>query len=722
MTKTKTKSFALLAMLAILLAGCSMWTNFTTYFNRYYNAKEKFLEAEEAIKEAKQELFEFRSGKVVSKAKAPLESVIEGCSKILQYNQESSYVNDALFLIGKAFYYQQKYLKADRKFAELFAQGKTDLYLDSKLWLSKTKLQLRNFDIGLKLIDEVTDSAIISENEEIYIDALITKTAFYLFRGNYEGAIVSAQKLADVSSSDKLKAEVYFEIGKMNQEIGNSEEALNYFAKVNEYSPTFEVEVSSKLEVARLKSRLDKNEESLILLEEMKSESKYEKYYADIDLELGVVNLELGNYNESLDILTEVDTVYEKSPSGGLARYYKGVLYETGLGIIDSAITYYKAAVSSLAPREFQDLARDRAKLLKNYVDLKKDIDGYYTKYAYLEDSTLYVQDSLAYEKMWREDSLKMVDRIELKSFTHERIKERALSAVNGILEKKYGDIKPEKNTFTAEELNIRLSKVQYEMGVYFYNDMMEYDSAAYYFDQVLEYYPDSIKTPQLVYTLASFYSTIRDTVLSDSLFNYVYENYKTELIANEAAKRIGQPLYEFETDPAKDIFLTAEKKYDSGNYNEALSEFKDIYTNYKESPYAPKALLASSYIYKEEIKNVDSTLAVYDSLAKNYPGTDYVKAISSRQTKYRSFIRARQDSLNRIKQDSLNMQMTDSLSAIPSNDSLNVITNDSLKITQPDSLKTENKKKVLPPETKTKPQESVPDTSKQKRRREVER
>ncbi|MFA8344232.1 MAG: hypothetical protein ACEPO8_14765 [Rhodothermaceae bacterium] len=730
MTKKKTKLFTI-SILVIFLAGCNMWTNFTTYFNRFYNAKEKFIEAEEAIKNEKKELFEFRSQKIVTKAKTPLEDVIEGCSKILQYNKESSYVNESLFLLGKSFYYQQKYNKAERKFSELYAQGKSELYLESKLWLSKAKLQLRKFEVGLKLIDEVVDSVKISENKEILTEALISKTAFYLFRGNIDEAIKSAVLLLENVTSDELGAEICYEIGKMYLSVDNIEDGLKYFSMVENYTPTFGIEVASKLEVARLKNKTGKTEESLVLLEEMKDQSKYEKYFSEIDLELGIVNLDLGNFNEALDILTEVDTVYSKEEASGMARYYKAVLYDKGLRQIDSAITYYTAAISSHAPLEYQDLARDRAKLLGTYVELKKEIDGYYRDYAYLADSTLFAKDSLDFERIWQEDSLKLVEEFEEKSNGNEKVMEKALQIIDRKLNLKHQENKPVKNDYSTGELNEKLSKAQYEMGSYFYSDVIEYDSAAFYFDDVLIHYPDSIKTPQHFYTLGSFYSTIGDTLLSDSLFNIVYENYSTELIANEAAKRLGKPLYNFDTDPAKDIFNAAEKKYESGNFEEALSDYKLIFRDYKDSPYAPKSLLVSSYIYRENIKNLDSVMVVYDSLLANYSGTNYTKAISSTNTMYRGFIKARQDSLDKMLRDSLELIRKDSLAKLGIIDSLNIpvdstqlILKDSVKVDQSDSLKTKqkNKRKLPSSENERETPKAVTDTTKKKRATNVER
>ena len=128
--------------------GCSVWENFTAYYNTYFNASAAFEEAEESIIEQKKELFAFKEEKISNSTNELLNKVIEKCSRILQFYEESSYVEDALFMTGKSFYYQQNYAKALRKFRELEVIPDSDLQLENKFWVGKTELQMRNFDEG----------------------------------------------------------------------------------------------------------------------------------------------------------------------------------------------------------------------------------------------------------------------------------------------------------------------------------------------------------------------------------------------------------------------------------------------------------------------------------------------------------------------------------------------------------------------------------------------
>ena len=165
----------------VSFAGCGFWGNFTTYFNRYFNAVQKFDEAEEVIKaESKRELFEFREPKVPGKANTLLDAVIEKCSNLLQWNEESSYVEEAIMMIGKSYYYRGNFTKALRKFQELAAFTDSDLALENRLWIGKSELQMRRFDDGMLTLDNVKVEAEEAGEDDFLIEAYLSQIRFYV--------------------------------------------------------------------------------------------------------------------------------------------------------------------------------------------------------------------------------------------------------------------------------------------------------------------------------------------------------------------------------------------------------------------------------------------------------------------------------------------------------------------------------------------------------------
>ena len=399
----KEKIFLLL-FLPVLFTGCSMWGNFTTYFNLYYNANDIFTKAQKQITDQKLDIFSTEPATIPPAANADLQKVIEKCSNILQFSSNSSYVDDALMMLGKCFYYQKNYLKAQRKFEELIStQPNSDYVLEASLWTGKCDMRLRNYSDGLQILEDVKNKAIEEGEDEFMQEAFIEEIVYYKSVEDFAQAIKIANEFLAVSDDDKINAIVWNEVGNLNVTIQDYQAAVNAYKNVFEYSPEYQLEVTAKISLGKALREIDENEEALTLFEDMRSEDKYSDKYSDIDLEIGITQVTLKKYDEGIRQLTMVDTTYKNTPNAAVAKYEIASVYEYGLNNLDSAAVYYKKAATSQLPKEYIMLARDKDGLFTRYVTLKKVVNKYDKELFYLEnpeefkkDSVLYVQDSLA--------------------------------------------------------------------------------------------------------------------------------------------------------------------------------------------------------------------------------------------------------------------------------------------------------------------------------------
>ena len=153
-------------LLLVVVTGCSVWDSFTTYFNLYYNTADSFEKAEEQIFAQERSLFSTKVLTVPGAANTELTKVIEKCSIILQFHSESGYVEDALLMLGKSFYYQSNYQKAQRKFEELVSsQVEGDYELEAELWIGKCQMKLKHYNDALSTLHNVRQSAIEEDKE-----------------------------------------------------------------------------------------------------------------------------------------------------------------------------------------------------------------------------------------------------------------------------------------------------------------------------------------------------------------------------------------------------------------------------------------------------------------------------------------------------------------------------------------------------------------------------
>jgi len=413
----KSKLF-LLPFLLIFLQSCSLWDNFTTYFNLYYNTSDLFQQVEESIKEQKRDLFSAEDIIVPGTAKQQLGKVIEKCSNILQFHPDGPYVDDALLMLGKSFYYQKDYQKAYRKFQELIAtQPQSDLILETKLWIGKTQMKLRNFDDALQILGGVRDEAITEGRENIIKDAFVEEIVYRISKEDYQLAIGLANQLIKASDDESIKAEVYYEIGKLYDEVEEPENAISAFNQVFEYSPSYDIEVKARLELGRVLRTTGKNQEALDIFEKMRTQNKFSDVYDQVDLEIGTTLIGLDRLDEALDKLKFVDTSYVKTKTSGVAKYKIGELYQNDFHNFDSAAVYYRKAATSQLPTEYIKPANEKTNIFKKYQNLTSVITNYNNALFYFEnpeeftkDSIKFVQDSASYVS----DSLRIMAELNL--------------------------------------------------------------------------------------------------------------------------------------------------------------------------------------------------------------------------------------------------------------------------------------------------------------------
>jgi len=398
----KDRIFFLITLL-IFITGCSTWNNFTTYFNLYYNANNLFEKAEKQINQQTQDIFATEPTTIPPAVNADLLKVIEKCSNILQFSPNSSYVEDALMMLGKSFYYQKSYLKSRQKFEELISsQPNSNYILEASLWVGKCDMRLRDYTNGLLVLADVRKKALEEDEEDILQAAFIEEIVYYKSVSDYDAAITTANEFLAVSDDDEINAFVWNELGNLNMIIEDYAAAVTAYQNVFENSPNYDLEVVAKINLGKALREVGEKEQALTLFEDMRSEDKYSDKYSDIDLEIGITEVSLDNYDVAIDQLTLVDTTYRNSPNSAIAKYEIANVYEYGLIQFDSAAVYYKKAATSQLPKEYLAPAKDKDRLFSRYMSVRNNLNNYDKQLFYLqnpqvfkEDSVLYVQDSL---------------------------------------------------------------------------------------------------------------------------------------------------------------------------------------------------------------------------------------------------------------------------------------------------------------------------------------
>ncbi len=626
-----------------------MWEDFTTYFNLYYNTVDLFEQAETAIKEQRKDLFATTDPGLPGSSSQNINKVIEKCSKILQFNATSSFVDDALMMLGKSFYYQKNFVKALRKFQELKAtQPESGLVQESELWEAKCELQLKNYSRGLELLKTVRSQALASDNEDILIESYLEEIRYHLIKEDYEKAIVVCDELFKNNTNNDINALVKFELGELYTKLEDYEKAAQSYNEVELYSSSFELEFNARIRYGKMLLYLDRNREALAVFNELKNEQKYAEYYDQIDIATGMAYRSLGDYQKALEIFYTIDTAYASSPQLGNSRYELAELYEYDLKQFDSANVYYQKALSSSATADYLPLIREKSQLFNKYFGLIYLVTDYKKQLFYSLNPDEYTKDSIAFYTKDSTTNDNETGDEQIKEKSENIPRNRTRGEIDNIeegqpqitiqtpQEKKTVKIPPKKPVFGIDSLTSMLAKNHFALGNLFFTDMDNLDSAYFHYTTVLREYPGTIYEGQVLFTLGNYYLTRGDTTTADSLFTVVYEKHKGDKIVNAAAEKLNKPKINFDFDPAKDTYEMAEKLMLNNKFLESYSGFYGIYLNHPKSSYAPKALLACGYILEDKLLLPDSAASIYDTLVAKYPRSQYATSIATKLAYYK--------------------------------------------------------------------------------------
>jgi TolA-binding protein len=661
------KKIIFILLPVFLFCGCGLWTDFTTYFNIYYDTADNFQQAEQLIKEQKRDLFSTEELPVPGTAAQLLNKVIEKASKILQFHSQSSYVDNSLLLLGKALYYQKDYLKGMRKFQELITtRPNSGFILESKLWIGKSQMRLKQFDAATKTLDEVKDEAVSKKESDLYEDAYLEQIKYRVITGDYDLAITLMSEFLKVSTTNEMSGQVSFELGKLLYKQNDIKNAIETFQNVFNYSPSYDLTLNTRIELSKALRKNGEPQKALIMMQNMRKEVKYSEVFHRIDLEIALNLIELNRMDEGIQTLVKIDTLYVSSPSAGSARFELGKIFESKIPVYDSAANYYtKASISTGADPQMLLTANAKAQLFKKYLYVCSLIEENKKQIRYLNNPEDFIKDSVAFYAdtltLNQNKSLNLNDR----NLGRDESRFSYPTGIANNLTKR----PPVRPYLSFDTLKANLVKNEFDLGNIFFTEMNRPDSASYYYYDIIKNYSGSVYEARALYALGIYYETSKDSVKADSLYNIIYNHFSSEKVVNAAATKLNKPIINFEFDPAKDLYADAEADFIKKNFDLSLSKLYNISNKYPKSPIAAKALYASGWILENDLKLYDSAAVVYDTLTARYPKSTYASRINPKLSTYKNEMKKRKDaisdSLAKMDQGKINNKIADSLNGI---------------------------------------------------------
>ncbi len=361
-----------LLLLTALGASCA-------YFNTLYNARRLYSEAEERREnEGSERELRDRYGEVVDK-----------CVKVVQDYPDSKWVDDALFLMGKALIRQGETTKGIRKFVEITTNFPESEYVPPSLyWLGMAHME----------------------------------------KGDYNQAITFTDRFMDRYTDHDLRYEVMFLAGDIKREMQLQDEALALYALVAEEASDREVIDDATLRTAELffeQEEYDKAAAAYGAL--LRKGISWEERYR-ISSSLGDCYNRIGKCREALELfdgLLEESVTMKENPPLMLGRASSFLCMDS----LDTALGEYTDITKEFPKSKFSAEAYYRIGLI--YHDRLDSLSK--AQVAFSNVGSEYANSEFANEAIQKSSSLKRLLELEVtrgaKESTQQRAKKKFLSA-----------------------------------------------------------------------------------------------------------------------------------------------------------------------------------------------------------------------------------------------------------------------------------------------------
>ncbi len=409
---------ALLAALVLLsgLSGCgrllgSRYDNFTAYYNTFYNAREAFERQERQVLtqerpvDRSQFLPIFYEPLAQAGRQEGFVKAVEKGADLLRDHPDSKWVDDALLLIGKAYFYQANFAGAEQKFREVLALDESPLQDEAWLWLGRTLTASESYDEAARALRDGLSRPEIRDRWAAPMRLALAEVD--VRRGDFETAVGTLNEGIAGLRDREQAARAAFLLGQVYEMLDRPGDAAEAYARVLSYGPRYEIAYAAQLSEALARARNQEADRALELLGRMRRDDKNFQNLAEVELTRARVLAAAERPGEARELLRTL--LYDPAPTlqvgalRGPIHYHLAEVYREGLDDYIQAAAHYDTAATAL-----RQPAEVRARLTREAITDVANRAGAFGSYARVAgqiaemDSLLYLAslDDAAFEEV----------------------------------------------------------------------------------------------------------------------------------------------------------------------------------------------------------------------------------------------------------------------------------------------------------------------------------
>ncbi len=319
------------------------------YFNTFYNAQNYF---NQGMKLVKDDTLKYDN--------EYFDKTIEKCASVIVKYPESRYVDDALFMMGVAYYFKGDYTRAIDKleFLTMNFPG-SKLYDDAMYYIGLAYYKNDKLSKAIISLKEAGKSKGFRKKANVML-------CYAYFRdGNYRELMNTAHSLLQQKLKRREKLMILNILGEAEYQMNEYDSALKTYTEIKILQDSPEEKKKIKLKIANIYLKMGNYEDCKNFLQN-ESDPEFKLLLADL-------NVKMDSIMTAKEIYIEIKET--QAPEVAAKALYELALIAEREDSLELAISYY----DSLIPKASGDIlnkAKSRVEILKKIVELTNKTEG----------------------------------------------------------------------------------------------------------------------------------------------------------------------------------------------------------------------------------------------------------------------------------------------------------------------------------------------------------
>ncbi len=355
------RRIAYLFFLSLSVSACGSgsfvgkrFDNFTAYYNKFYNARKSFDSGYRNIQRPDDPidrdrfipLFVRPSGNSTVRE---FDNAIKKSADVLREHPDSKWVDDALLLIGKSYFYQEAFVGALQKFREV-VDMQTDLENEGRFWLARTLITSGSLDEAFEELQESLGREDVPGKWRGLFQLALGE--LHVVKSEWLLAANALSTGLEHAKDKEIAGRARFLLGQVYETMGRYDDAVEAYNDVRKSNPVYELSYAARISAIRVAGMHGDDVRALKELRKMERDDKNYDYGSELAFFRARILQSAGYIDEAFDVYHEI--LYDERPMSNLGKvkgrihYALGELYRDIDHDYIMAAAYFDTAAASL--------------------------------------------------------------------------------------------------------------------------------------------------------------------------------------------------------------------------------------------------------------------------------------------------------------------------------------------------------------------------------------